>query len=103
MAENGGGSVDFTTNWQFADICFEVDGRKLFANKMILSMWSPVFMAMFNRDFKVTSFISECYVIISQRSKMQQPTITQHVFVGGIAVCSARLTLESYHHNSREV
>ena len=39
--------VDFSKPWTFADITLVVEGNKLYASKMILSMWSPVFEAMF--------------------------------------------------------
>ena len=52
MAEEDS-EIDFSTEWQYGDICFVVEGKKVYANKMILSMWSPVFKAMFSHDFKV--------------------------------------------------
>ena len=42
-----GSDVNFTAPWTFADITFVVEGRRLYAAKMILAMWSPVFDAMF--------------------------------------------------------
>ncbi|XP_064630329.1 BTB and MATH domain-containing protein 38-like [Lineus longissimus] len=44
--------VDFTHPWRHGDITFKVEGKRLYANKTILSMWSPVFEAMFTNDFK---------------------------------------------------
>jgi len=44
--------VDFTQQWSFADIAFVVEGKRLWANRAILAMWSPVFEAMFGSDFK---------------------------------------------------
>jgi hypothetical protein len=44
--------TDFSQKWKYADITFVVEGKKVFANKMILSLWSPVFEAMFTHDFK---------------------------------------------------
>lgn len=39
--------VNFKEPWKFADIALVVEGKRLYASKMILSMWSPVFEAMF--------------------------------------------------------
>ena len=47
--ENG---IDFHKPWTYSNICFSVDEKRLYASKMILSMWSPVFEAMFGDDFK---------------------------------------------------
>ena len=47
-----GKQVDFSEPWSFGDVAFIVEGRSLWANKAILSMWSPVFQAMFGSDFK---------------------------------------------------
>jgi hypothetical protein len=47
MAEDCEKGVDFCKEWNYADICFVAEDKKLYANKMILSMWSPVFEAMF--------------------------------------------------------
>ena len=44
--------VDFTQQWSFADITFVVEGKRLWANRAVLAMWSPVFEAMFGSDFK---------------------------------------------------
>jgi len=44
--------VDFTQQWSFADIAFVVEGKRLWANRAVLAMWSPVFEAMFGSDFK---------------------------------------------------
>ena len=45
-------SVDFSKPWTYADIGFIVEGKHVYANKMILSMWSPVFAAMFSNNFR---------------------------------------------------
>ncbi|CAH1784972.1 unnamed protein product [Owenia fusiformis] len=47
-----GPKIDFSKPWQFGDIIFIVEDKKIYANKTILSMWSPVMEAMFHRDFK---------------------------------------------------
>ena len=44
--------IDFTKPWGYADITFLVEDKRIYANKMILSMWSPVFEAMFHDNFK---------------------------------------------------
>lgn len=44
--------IDFTQPWEYSDVIFAVEGKRVYANKMILSMWSPVIKAMFSRDFK---------------------------------------------------
>ena len=44
--------VDFTKPWDHSDITFIVKGQKVYANKTILSMSSPVIKAMFESDFK---------------------------------------------------
>ena len=44
--------VDFTKPWNGADIVFVVDDKKVYANKIILSMSSPVFRAMFEGNFQ---------------------------------------------------
>lgn len=43
---------DFTQPWNHGDIIFIVEGRKLYASKAILCMWSPVMEAMFSHNFK---------------------------------------------------
>ncbi|XP_074640751.1 BTB and MATH domain-containing protein 36-like [Tubulanus polymorphus] len=43
---------DYTKPWRHSDISFHVEGKIVHANKTILSMWSPVFEAMFTNDFK---------------------------------------------------
>ena len=43
---------EFTQEWEESDITFEVEGKKIYANKMILSRWSPVMKAMFTKPFK---------------------------------------------------
>ena len=47
-----GRDTDFTKPWAHSDIVFVVEGSKVYANKTILSMWSPVLEAMFTSDFK---------------------------------------------------
>ena len=42
----------FTEPWELSDTSFAVEGRKIYANKTILSMWSPVFNAMFGGAFR---------------------------------------------------
>ena len=44
--------IDFTEPWDHSDITFIVEDQKVYANKMILSMSSPVMKAMFESDFK---------------------------------------------------
>ena len=44
--------VDFSKPWTYADITFVVEEKRIYACKMILSMWSPVFEAMFSDNFK---------------------------------------------------
>ena len=44
--------IDFTKPWDHSDITFIVDDQKVYANKMILSMNSPVMKTMFESDFK---------------------------------------------------
>lgn len=38
--------TDFCHPWAYSDVVLQVEGRKLYANKTILSMWSPVFEGM---------------------------------------------------------
>lgn len=45
-------SIDFSTEWQHSDIKFVVEDKPLFASKLILTLWSPVFKAMFENNFK---------------------------------------------------
>ena len=46
-------NINFTQPWTYSDITFIVEvTKKVYANKMILSMWSPVFEAMFRDNFK---------------------------------------------------
>lgn len=53
MADNNAEKcIDFSKSWQYADIIFVVENKKVFASKMILSLWSPVFEAMFSDNFK---------------------------------------------------
>jgi len=42
----------FVQSWDLSDVSFAVEGRRIYANKTILSMWSPVFSAMFCNGFK---------------------------------------------------
>ena len=44
--------IDFTKPWDHSDITFIVENQKVYANKMILSMTSPVIKAMFEADLK---------------------------------------------------
>lgn len=45
--------IDFSQQWSYSDIIFVIeDTKKVYANKMILSLWSPVFEAMFRDNFK---------------------------------------------------
>ncbi len=46
-------NIDFSQSWTYSDIIFVTEGaKKVHANKMILSLWSPVFEAMFRDNFK---------------------------------------------------
>lgn len=45
-------AIDFTQQWEYSDVVFAVEGKRMYASKMILSMWSPVIKAMLSRDFK---------------------------------------------------
>jgi len=42
----------FTQPWDLSDVSFEVEGRYIYANKTIMSMWSPVLKAMFGGAFR---------------------------------------------------
>ena len=44
--------IDFTKPWDHSDITFIVEDQKVYANKMILAMSSPVIKTMFESDFK---------------------------------------------------
>jgi len=44
-------SISFTEAWDLGDIVFSVEHRLIYANKTVLSMWSPVMKAMFSGDF----------------------------------------------------
>lgn len=52
MAEENASHIDFKSPWNYSDIQFLVEKKTIYANKMILSLWSPVFAAMFGGDFK---------------------------------------------------
>lgn len=52
MSHDAKDPIDFTEPWPYSDITFVVDTRKVFANKTVLTLWSPVFEAMFQHDFK---------------------------------------------------
>ena len=41
----------FVEPWDLGDIVLSVEGHFVYANKTVLSMWSPVMKAMFNNDF----------------------------------------------------
>jgi len=45
----------FTEPWDESDVSFTVEGRKIYASKTILSMWSPVLKAMFGGAFRESS------------------------------------------------
>ena len=45
------GTVNFTKPREHSDVAFIVEGQKVYSNKMILSMSSPVMKAMFESDF----------------------------------------------------
>lgn len=45
-------ATDFSKPWTYSDICFVAEDKRAYANKMILSMWSPVFAAMFGNNFR---------------------------------------------------
>ena len=42
----------FTEPWDLSDVSFVVEGRYIYANKIIMSMWSPVLKAMFGGGFR---------------------------------------------------
>ena len=44
--------IDFTKPWEHSDITFIVEGQKVYANKMILSMASPVMKETFETDLR---------------------------------------------------
>ena len=44
--------LDFSKPWPGSDVTFLIEGKKVYANKLILSMWSPVMEAMFTSEFK---------------------------------------------------
>jgi hypothetical protein len=45
-------SIDFTKPTVMCDVILIVEGRKLYCNRAILSIWSPVFEIMFKSNFK---------------------------------------------------
>ena len=47
-----GSERTFTKPWDLSDVSFAVEGRYIYANKTILSMWSPVLKAMFGGAFR---------------------------------------------------
>jgi BTB/POZ domain len=51
-AATGAKQLDFSVKWSYADVTFVVEGKRLWANRAVLAMWSPVFEAMFASDFK---------------------------------------------------
>jgi hypothetical protein len=44
--------IDFTKPTIMYDVILIVDDRKLYCNRAILSIWSPVFETMFKSSFK---------------------------------------------------
>ena len=44
--------IDFSKPTVMCDVILIVDGRKLYSNRAILSIWSPVFETMFKSNFK---------------------------------------------------
>lgn len=42
----------FTEPWDLGDVSFTVEGRRIYANKGTMSMWSPVFKVMFGGAFR---------------------------------------------------
>ena len=45
-------AIDFTKPTTMYDVIILVEGRKLYCNRAILSIWSPVFEIMFKSNFK---------------------------------------------------
>ena len=43
--------MDFTQPWELADVVFVVKGRKIYATRGVLTMFSEVFKVMFTADF----------------------------------------------------
>ena len=46
--------VKFTNKWDGSDVCFLVEEKKVHANRLILSMWSPVFDKMLRLEYGAT-------------------------------------------------
>jgi hypothetical protein len=44
--------MDFTKPTVMCDVIVVVDNRKLYCNRALLSIWSPVFETMFKSNFK---------------------------------------------------
>ncbi len=49
--------VDFTEPWPHSDVVFVVEEKKIYVNKAVLSMCSPVMDSMFNSDWKVNLYV----------------------------------------------
>ena len=43
---------DFLSSWKYGDITFSVNNKFVHVSKLILSLWSPVFEAMFTNNFR---------------------------------------------------
>lgn len=44
--------LNFESDWQYSDIKFKVEDKYVHANKLVLILWSPVFKAMFENNFR---------------------------------------------------
>lgn len=44
--------IDFTQPWSHSDVNLLVEDKPIYVSRMILQLWSPVFCAMFENDFK---------------------------------------------------
>ena len=44
--------INFESDWQYSDIKFKVEDKYVHANKLVLILWSPVFKAMFENNFR---------------------------------------------------